>query len=563
MSDSRRPVPRLLIVHPDEAVAADIQARFERLGYTVSIAAALSGVEPDAFDLVILDAAPAPAADESRPNLRPGLPWIILADDDRAASDRALVLAVEAALGPERAPSAWSFERLLLDALPESAVLIDREGTVLAANSRFLERVDRSTDQALGASITDFVPENIAEIRKERTLTALGSGVPVHFEDERDGRVWEHLVIPVPDAAGACDRAVIRTRDITRRRRAEEALRENETRFRLLFEQAPMGYQSLDERGYFLEVNPAWLQALGYARSEVIGHWFGDFLPPEYKEHFAQNFPRFKAIGEILGVEFEMVRKDGTRILVAFNGRIGRDAEGRFQQTHCIFQDITERRRFEDRIAAGLREKELLLREVHHRVKNNLQVISSLLSLQARKVRHPEARAAFEDGRNRIRAIALIHESLFNEEGRGEMNLRRYVNQLVGHLAETYGSFGRGVSTRIEIQEVRLGMDQAVPLGLVINEIVSNTYKHAFPDGGPGMLWVQARALADGWIEVNIGDNGVGLSGDPDFRGSKSLGLKLISTLIETQLRGRMNLDCTGGTRYTVTFPPPEEEAAP
>lgn len=138
------------------------------------------------------------------------------------------------------------------------------------------------------------------------------------------------------------------------RKRAAEDLRESEMRFKLLYERAPLSYQSLDVNGNFIDVNQTWLHTLGYTKEEVIGRNFGDFLPPDWVDHFKEHFPRFKAVGEILGVEFEMVKKDGSTMLVSFHGRICRDIQGHFQQTHCIFQDITERRRAEE----ALRESE-------------------------------------------------------------------------------------------------------------------------------------------------------------------------------------------------------------
>ncbi len=129
---------------------------------------------------------------------------------------------------------------------------------------------------------------------------------------------------------------------------SKEALRKTETLFQLLYEKAPLGYQSLDENGHFIIVNKTWLDALGYAKEDVIGKSFADFLHPDWRDHFLENFPRFKSIGEILGVEFEMVKKNGELILVSFTGKISRDQKGNFQQTHCIFHDITERKRAEE-----------------------------------------------------------------------------------------------------------------------------------------------------------------------------------------------------------------------
>jgi len=135
--------------------------------------------------------------------------------------------------------------------------------------------------------------------------------------------------------------------EIEEHKRTEAALRESEQRFRLLYERSPLGYQSLDEQGRFLEVNDAWLKTLGYTRQEAIGHWFGDFLPPEYMERFKERFPRFKAMGETSNVQFEMIRKDGSQVAVEIDGRIGYDQEGNFLQTHCILRDVTERKRAE------------------------------------------------------------------------------------------------------------------------------------------------------------------------------------------------------------------------
>ena len=150
------------------------------------------------------------------------------------------------------------------------------------------------------------------------------------------------------DKAGKPVMAIGFTQDLTDLKQIENALKESEQKFKTMFDQAPLSYQSLDEDGNFKVVNQTWLNLLGYSHEEVIGKSFGDFLHPDWKDHFKENFPRFKAIGEILGIEFEMIKKDGSLILVSFHGKISKDKNGNFQQTHCVFQDITKRNQMEE-----------------------------------------------------------------------------------------------------------------------------------------------------------------------------------------------------------------------
>ena len=140
--------------------------------------------------------------------------------------------------------------------------------------------------------------------------------------------------------------------EIAERAQAEKTLRESEQRFRLLYERSPLGYQSLDEQGRFLEVNDAWLQALGYTRDEVIGRWFGDFMTAEYVERFKERFPRFMAMGDISNAPLELIRKNGSPIAVEIDGKVGYDNEGNFQQTHCILRDVTRRKQMESLVRA-------------------------------------------------------------------------------------------------------------------------------------------------------------------------------------------------------------------
>ncbi|MFO7685224.1 MAG: PAS domain S-box protein, partial [Desulfobacterales bacterium] len=252
----------------------------------------------------------------------------------------------------------------LLDASPESAFLLDSQGVAVACNQIAAERFGKRREEIVGRLLFDFYPADIAAARRPYLARVVETGEAIEFEDRRANFLFRHYVHPVKDDSGKVTRVAIFSHDITEYRHTEQLLAEKEHRFRQMFINAPMPYQSLDEEGNFLDVNQAFLDVLGYTREELLGRNFGEILALDWKDHFRENFPRFKAIGEILGVEFEMVKKDGSTILVFFNGRIQRDEADRFQRTHCIFQDITESRRVE----AALRESE----EKYRRIAENI-----------------------------------------------------------------------------------------------------------------------------------------------------------------------------------------------
>jgi two-component sensor histidine kinase len=194
------------------------------------------------------------------------------------------------------------------------------------------------------------------------------------------------------------------------------------------------------------------------------------------------------------------------------------------------------------------------LREIHHRVKNNLAVISSMLDLQARRIEDERLKAAFQESQTRISSMGFIHETLYQSENLAAINLKQYVSGLVKSLSGIYGAAAARIAVRVEAEDTSLGIDQSVPCGLLINELTTNAFKHAFPDGAPGEVRIEARSASDNEIILIISDNGVGLSEDIDLRKTETLGLLLVTTLVDDQLKGTLEVSREKGTQFTIRF---------
>jgi len=207
----------------------------------------------------------------------------------------------------------------------------------------------------------------------------------------------------------------------------------------------------------------------------------------------------------------------------------------------------------QNEVRASLREKEVLLKEIHHRVKNNLQVISSLLNLQARYLPDPAAREIFLSCQDRVQSIALVHEKLYQSADLSHIDFGEYVIALVDNLFHAYNARERGVSSRIDVGRGRLTVELAIPCGLIVNELVTNSLKHAFPSG-PGTIFVFLRERAGGTLELTVGDDGVGMPGGLATRRDQTLGLDLVFTFAE-QIEAKTTIDGSDGTSFRFSFP--------
>jgi PAS domain S-box-containing protein len=226
--------------------------------------------------------------------------------------------------------------------------------------------------------------------------------------------------------------------------------------------------------------------------------------------------------------------------------------DNRITEVSGIGHDITEKKQSEEKIKQSLKEKEVLLKEVHHRVKNNLQVISSILNLQSSYIKDQNTLNLLKESQNRIKSMAFIHESLYQTKDFTSINFSEYVVNLSKNLVHSYSSYDNDIELRLDIDNVFLNLDLAIPCGLIINELVSNSLKYAFPDKAEGEIVVGLRVEDDN-IKLVISDNGIGLPKHIDYRNTESLGLQLVVTLVD-QLNGAIKLDNKRGTKYTIVF---------
>jgi len=380
------------------------------------------------------------------------------------------------------------------------------------------------------------------------------TGQPLVRESVTHGR-GEQAISGVYDlrAAKLEDGFVVAWRDVTARQHAEEARRESEARFQDLFEGVPVGLYRTSPEGEILEANPALIELLGFPNLPTLRSLNASELypAPEERAGAQELLERDRAP---VRCEIRLRRYNGEIIWGRDTVRAVRDRDGRLLYYEGVLEDITENKSATEAIKRSLAEKETLLREVHHRVKNNLQVVSSLLRLQSETIRDPRTRLAFEDSRNRVSSMALVHEKLYQSRDLASVNLREYVRDLVAHLCRSYAGNSQRIRLLIHVEDVALGADEAIPCGLILNELVSNSLKHAFPGERKGALRVELAKLDAAMVALTVSDDGVGLPAGFGFEHAETLGLQLVKTLTE-QLGGTVEVRCEAGTEFRVRFP--------
>lgn len=350
------------------------------------------------------------------------------------------------------------------------------------------------------------------------------------------------------------DGLVVLWHEITARVQAEQELRNTSSYLDNLvtYANAPIIVWDVDYK--ITRFNHAFERLTGHRAKDVLNAPL-DILIPEPKREETMNHIRRTLAGERWeALEVPILLKDGTVRDVLWNSANIFDEDG-ITMIATIAQgyDVTDQKRAEERLRASLEEKETLLRELHHRVKNNLQLVSSMLILQAQHASDPAAFAAYNEIQNQIRSMALIHAKLYQAEDLAKIDFTKYLQELITALIHSYGFPADRVSVTLNAPGEMLNLNTAVPLGLIINELVSNCLKHAFPENRSGEILVDLFGVDDGSYLLRVADNGIGFPEGLDITSTATLGLQLVNTLVE-QLKGTIQLERGAGTTFIIQF---------
>ena len=335
--------------------------------------------------------------------------------------------------------------------------------------------------------------------------------------------------------------------------KAERMLKESEARLQRTFDFSPTAQALLSKEFNFIRVNKALCRMLNYPEEELLKMAMKDITHPDDVASSMDNSKKLLE-GEVDG--FDMTKryltKDGKIVWGFVSVAAVKDQNGDLLYFIPIITDITARVEAEEKIKNSLKEKEILLQEIHHRVKNNFQIITSLISLKLELITDENMHNVFQDIQNRIKSMALLHELVYKDENLASVNFTEYIKTLIEYLQRTFSFESRHIEISLDIDPVSLDMDVFIPIGLIINELISNVFKHAFQEKGRGKISVKFKQDFDNGYELNVCDNGKGLPKNIDDK--KSLGLFLVNTLVD-QIKGKLSVSSNDtGTEFRIHF---------
>lgn len=335
---------------------------------------------------------------------------------------------------------------------------------------------------------------------------------------------------------------------------AQAALLESENMFRSLSRVAPVGIFLIDSRGNYFFVNDQWCRIMDLSIDDAAGQGWLNAIHPEDRMAADVQWQSFIGKGNEITIEHRLLHKDGSIAWVYFRALARRTAEGIITGYVGTIVDITDRKKYEETLKASLDEKSVLIMEIHHRVKNNLQIISGLIRLQSRQITNEQALAALHECETRVITMALVHESLYQSGNLANINAQRHITNLANTLLMSDDHEGH-IKMDIDVEDMPLDMNTAVPASLIINELVTNSLKHAFSGRDHGTIRISLHQEPDNMLVLTVGDDGVGIPPGMNIMETGSLGMKLVMRLVRDQLKGTLTILSDKGMSFAMRFP--------
>jgi len=337
---------------------------------------------------------------------------------------------------------------------------------------------------------------------------------------------------------------------------AENELRESRQLLSTAIDNAPIGMVLVEPGGRFYRVNQAYCEITGYSEKELLEMKFQDITIPE-DHSIGPEIIQKLLNGEIEKAQLEKryLRKNGVTIYVSLTTSLLKGRDGNPLYFFTQVQDITERKKADESMASSLAEKETLLKEIHHRVKNNMQMIQSIISLQVDRISDKENKQPLLDSINRIRMMSLVHESLYRTENLSRLNLKDYFDRFTQQIKKAYPLEDESIQLFVTVDPMVFDIDTVIVCGIIANELVTNSIKYAFNGLNGGDISIAFKEISPQQAELTVRDNGIGLPKDFDIQTSESLGLRIVRILSEGQLDGNLSLSQEGGVEYRVRFP--------
>ncbi len=435
------------------------------------------------------------------------------------------------------------------------------DSTILFVNGAFCRYFDIQPEEIIGKSYMPVVFEDDQEVIAQsiHSMSADNPTVTVETRVVIRGEVrWTQWISRMLfDEQGQFLEFQSVGRDISDRKRIEIALRESERRYATLAETSPVAICRFDIDGNCIYVNNRWEEMMGQPIQSALGCGWSEPVHPQDRDRVLSEWSQVIKAGRPNQGETRIMRPDESIAWVYYQTIPETDLSSTPIGYVGTVTNITARKQVEEKLQASLREKEVLLKEIHHRVKNNLQIVYSLLRLQRRQLRDQQAANALLESQSRIESIALIHEKLYQSEDLARINLAEYIPSLVANLFSTYNINQTQIAMTIEVAPIFLDLDKALRYGLIINELLSNSLKYAFPnlDQGDPRIYIKLfPTIEDSTITLIVGDTGVGFPSHIDLSQIETLGLQLVQGFVG-QLKGTLQAHCQSGAEFQIVFP--------